>query len=193
MATFTEILYDVVFSPAKAMRDIAEGKKIRQAVFVFCLSLFLPAFAFHEFVSMNKAASVPVSLLLPVLGGFLLWFACSAVLALTAELLGGKGTATGLFTALGFIHIPKLFAIPLWLFSYGFPSIRPLFLGLGCFSLFIWTIYLEIAAIKGAYQVSAAKALLILLLPLAAGALLVILFFLLLGAAAMESLSRLNL
>ena len=114
MGPFLELLYDVIFSPAAAMRQIAARRPVGQAFVAFLLSIVIPAGAIYfvlqatatgKFAGAFFAAAVCVRLLM--------WFVGSAVLQLIAELFGGQGTAVGLFAAIGFAHLPFIFAVPL--------------------------------------------------------------------------------
>lgn len=190
MAHLMETLYDVVFEPAKAMREIAGGKKLKQALCVFFISTVLPMWALYS--GLSAATMHEFAMMVPVvhvLGSLLMWFLGAAVLGLTAELFGGQGSTAGLFAAMGFVHIPKLFAIPLWALSALLPlSARPFWQVTGIVLISVWTLYLEIAAIKGAYSVSGSKAVLVLLFPAAAMLLLFVLTAVLLGVSAMSAM-----
>lgn len=190
MANFMETLYDIIFEPAKAMREIAGNKKIKQAFIAFFLGTLLPMWAMYsglKTVNMQGFASVILST--HVFGGLVMWFVAAAVIGLTTELFGGQGSAAGLFAAMGFIHIPKLFAIPLLAISVLLPvAMRPFWLATGVIIIAFWTLYLEVTAIKGAYNVSGSKAVLMMVFPFAAMLLLGILTAVFLGAAALSAM-----
>lgn len=168
MANLMDTLYDVIFHPAQAMRDIAGGRKLKQAFVAFLLSILVPFWAFHTGItaaSLQNAASV--MLIMQTAGSLVLWFFGAAVFALTAELFGGKGSPAGLFAAMGFIHIPRLLVIPVWAAAVLTTSGTRAFLLVGAVVVTLgWTLYLELLAIKGSYDISGAKAVLVMLFPL---------------------------
>jgi len=190
MTNIMETLYDVIFEPAKAMKDIAGGKKVKQAFIAFFVSTILPVWALSKgLATANMIDFTMVISIMHVFGSLLIWFAGAAVFGLTAELFGGQGTVAGLFSAMGFIHIPKLFAIPLWALSILLPpGVRPFWQVAGIVMIAIWTLYLEIAAIKGTYRISGSKAVLVLLFPAAAMLLMLVLAAVFLGVSAMSAM-----
>lgn len=190
MTNIMETLYDVIFEPAKAMKDIAGGKKVKQAFIAFFVSTILPVWALSNGLSIaNRIDFTMMISILHVFGSLLIWFTGAAVFGLTAELFGGQGSVAGLFSAMGFIHIPKLFAIPLWALSILLPpGVRPFWQVAGIVMIAIWTLYLEIAAIKGAYRITGSKAVLVLLFPAAVMLLMLVLAAIFLGVSAMSAM-----
>lgn len=188
MGNFFEALYDVLFQPSTAMRSIAGGKKIGQALVVVLLSSLLPLWAVYfglKTVGMHQAISVIMAL--QVLGSLAMWVVGSAVWHLIAELLGGKGTSVGLFTALGFAHLPRIFIVPLWVFAALMPvGIRPLVMTVTGLAIAFWVLYLDVTALRGAHDISGTKAVLVMLVPAAAAAAAVIILFVFAGSAFMK-------
>lgn len=170
MGHFLENLYDVLFHPADAMRRLAAHKPVGEALAAFLLSVLIPAgvvyFAFKE-GSLTKMLNT--ILLLQIVGGLFLWFSGSAILSLIAEFFGGRGTAMGLFVALGFAQLPRIMVAPLGVLVMLLPPGVFTF-GAVLMSLVIlfWILALDVAAIKGAHELSSAKAVLVLVTPLLA-------------------------
>ncbi|MEN6414839.1 MAG: Yip1 family protein [Veillonellales bacterium] len=168
MGMFFETLYDVLFHPSRAMREIAADKKLGQSLAAFLLSVIIPLWAvYFGFKAAGMEKAIHVLILLQVIGSLLLWFVGAALWHLIAEILGGRGTAVGLLAALGFANIPRIFIVPLWVLAALMPQgIRPLLMTVTGLAIAIWILALDVEAIRGAHVVSGSKAVLILLTPL---------------------------
>lgn len=167
MGTFFETLYDVLFHPHSAMREIAADKKIGQSLAAFLLSVIIPLWAvYFGFKAAGMEKAIHVLILLQVVGSLFMWFLGAALWHLIAELFGGRGTAVGLLSALGFANIPRIFIVPLWVLAALMPTgIRPLLMTVTGMAVALWTLALDVEAIRGAHAVSGSKAVLILLTP----------------------------
>ncbi|MCX7780299.1 MAG: YIP1 family protein [Negativicutes bacterium] len=190
MGNFLETLYDVLFSPRTAMKAIAVDRKLAQAFAAFFLSVTIPLWAMYfGLKAAGLQAAAYVIAMLQFAGSICAWFAGAAIFGLTAELFGGRGSAAGLFAAMGFAHLPRIFAIPLLLAAALVPAgVRPLIMAGTAIIIMGWTIYLDILAIKGAYGVSGAKALLVVLFPIAALVVLGIIVAVFIGATVISAL-----
>ncbi|WP_371365614.1 hypothetical protein SRRS_03150 [Sporomusa rhizae] len=170
MGSFLETIYDVLFKPTAAMHYIAEKKLTGQALTMFVISMLVPVLAVY--ISIKDLPGVPafgILFVLNIIGSFFSWVLGAAVLSFVAELFGGKGTAVGLFAAMGFSHLPRVAAIPLWVIAALMPGgIRGLLLGIVGLIVFIWTLTLQVAALRGAHGLSATKAVLVLIAPMLA-------------------------
>jgi hypothetical protein len=168
MGNFLETIYDVLFNPVAAMQHIAEKKLTGQALAMFVIGMLVPVWALYT--GIKSTAGVPALGLLFVLhfaGSFVFWLLGAAVLNFFAELAGGRGTAVGLFAALGFAHLPRVAVMPLWVIAALLPAgLRGFALGLIGVIVVTWTLLLHVAAIRGAHGLSGAKAVLVLLTPL---------------------------
>ena len=188
MGNFFEALYDVLFQPNIAMRNAAEGRKMGQALAVVLLSSLLPIWAVYfglKTAGMQQAVSIIV--VMHIIGSLAMWIVGSAVWHLIAELLGGKGTAAGLFTALGFAHLPRIFIVPLWVLAALMPAgIRPLIMTVTGFAIAFWVLYLDVAALRGSHELSGTRAVLVMLAPAVAVAAAVIILFATAGTAFMR-------
>lgn len=170
---FLETLYDVLFQPTAAMRQIAEQKALGQALAAFLLSVLIPAAAGYLVLqTTGMAKMLNVLLLVHTLGSLAAWFAGAAVLHLIAECFGGRGTALGLLAAMGFAHVPRLLAVPLGVLAMASPGgAAGVLVAVTALLVAGWTLFLNVAAIRGAHGLSGAKAVLVLVTPLlAAGA-----------------------
>ncbi|VBB06368.1 Hypothetical protein LUCI_1599 [Lucifera butyrica] len=170
MGKFMELIYDVLFSPGKAFPEIAAGRYVRYSLAAMLLSIIIPLGAIYLAL---KTAGLPqavhVVIVIQVLGSLIVWFLGAAVWNLVAEFFGGRGTGLGLFTALGFAQLPRIFLVPLGVLSMVLPAeIRSFWLAATGLVVLFWTLTLDVYAIRGAYTFSVAKAVLVLLTPLLA-------------------------
>lgn len=181
---FSESLYDALFKPASAMRQIAAEKNLKHsfALFLFSMAVSLGT-VFYGLKLTHMDGMMPVIVFGQVAFSLLQWFLGTAVLALTAELFGGTGSALGLFAARGYTHLPRLFLPVFSLLTIAVGTGGRVFaLAVSGLLLFGWTFYLDFQAIKGAYALSGAKALLVLLFPLMAAGAFASILFILMGA-----------
>lgn len=185
MGPFLEILYDVLFSPGEAMRQIAARQPVGQAFAAFLLGILIPAGAVYFVLQTIGAAKFAGAMIfVAVMGRLAAWFVGASILHLIAEFYGGQGTALGLFTAIGFAHLPGIFVVPLAVVAMLLPTgAAAIVMAAGGLVLLFWMLALVVIAIRGAHGVGTAKAVLVLLTPLlvlAAAALAVVVFI---GAA----------
>jgi len=162
------MLYDVLFQPGMGMRNVAEQKNVGQALIVFSLSVLLPIMALYfGLKSTGMSAMINVMIVFKILGSIVLWIMGAAIWHLIAEFLGGMGTVVGLFTALGFAHAPRIFIVPLWALIALMPaSSKPVLMTVSVLLIMLWSLSLDVVAIKEVYLVSTSKALLVVIMPL---------------------------
>lgn len=167
MGTILEDIYDVLFQPRAALARIANQAKLSSALVVFLVCVFVPMWAICLGMQVaGSPTSVGFIMVVQAIGSVAVWLIGTAVWHLCAELFGGRGSAVGLLTALGFAHFPRIFIVPLWVLATWLPAaISPLFLGGAGVVIAFWTISLEVLAISGAYEISRTKAVLVLLTP----------------------------
>lgn len=168
MGSFLETVYDVLFNPKQAMRYIAEKKLIGQALAMFSISMLVPVWAIYAGVKGTPGVSVLGLLFIGhVIGSLVLWVFSAAVLSFIAELAGGRGTAVGLFSALGFSQLPKIVITPLWVIAALLPiGVQATAFGLIGVITVIWMLALHVAALQGAFSLSGVRAVLVLSAPL---------------------------
>ena len=162
-----ETLYDVFFSPAAAMRQIAARRPVGQAVAAFFLSVLIPAAAvYFALQAAGFARFAPAIMVVPVMLRLAAWVVGSAVLSLIAEFFGGRGTALGLFTAVGFAHLPGIFLVPLAVAAMLLPAgAAGVVFVVGALAVGLWTLALVTVAVDQAHGLGLAKAVLVLLTP----------------------------
>lgn len=185
MGSFLELLYDVLFSPGAAMRQIAARRPVGQALAAFFLSVLIPAGTVYFVLQTLGAAKFAGTIIfIAVTARLVAWFVGSAVLQLIAEFYGGQGTALGLFTAIAFAHLPGVFVVPLAVVAALLPTgAAVILLASGSLLLLFWALALVVLAIRGANALSTAKAVLVLLTPLLVAAAAVVGAALFIGAA----------
>lgn len=185
MNTLFENVYDIIFAPRIALRRIQEMRPIGQAVLVFLLSILVPSIPMY-FTMPLPLAHFAGSL---IVGGQLIvslamWFMGAAVWGLIAEFLGGTGRSSSLFTALGFTHIPRILLIPgLMAASFLPPVLMQIAEVLLIAVISLWSLVLDIAAIRETYALSGAKSALVFLAPL-----LIVLLFAIVAAISIGSM-----
>jgi hypothetical protein len=185
MGNFMENLYDVLFRPAAAMRQIAAARLTGQAAAAFLLGVLIPAgAAYFAFRTGVMAKLLTIILVGQTVGSLLIWFCGSAVLSLIAEFFGGRGTAVGLFAAMGFTHVPRIFAVPFLVLAMLLPDGgSALVTAITSLAIVCWTLTLDVLAISGAHELSSAKAVLVLMTPLLVVGAAVIIVLVLAGTA----------
>jgi hypothetical protein len=163
-----DILYDVLFQPRIAMRNIAEQKNIGQAAIVALVSILMPIWAVSfELKKSEMTTMIQAMIGVKVIGSLLVWIIGAAIWNLIAECFGGKGTGVGLFSALGFAHIPRVFMIPLWGLIAVMPaSSKNVLMTLSVLIILCWSFALDVVAIKEVHQLSTAKAVLVMVTPM---------------------------
>lgn len=168
MGNVFEVLYDVLFQPQIAMRTIAEQKNIPQALSVFFLSIIIPIWAMYfGMQAAGMSTMIYLFIAVKIVGSMVMWFVGTAIWHLIAEFYGGKGTALGLFSALGFSYFPQIFIVPLWVFAALLPvSLKTIVMTLAALVIVCWSLFLTITAMREVYHITAAKAVLVMLTPL---------------------------
>lgn len=185
MGNVFDALYDVLFQPKIAMQMIAEQKKISQAVIVFFLSLVIPLWALYfGMQDVGMSAMVPFVIGFKIVSSMLMWFMGAAVWHLIAEFLGGRGTGLGLFTTLGFAQFPQVLIVPLWVIAALLPaSLKSIMMAVAALTIFGWSFFLTITAIKEVYEFSTAKAMLVMITPVLAILVVCAIAFIFIGSA----------
>ncbi|SMD04251.1 Yip1 family protein [Sporomusa malonica] len=170
MGSFLETVYDVLFNPKEAMQIIAEKKLTGQALVMFTIGMLVPVWAVYAGIKDTTGVpAVGFLFILHGIGSLLFWVISAAVLTFVAELFGGRGTAVGLFAALGFSHLPRVVVMPLWVIASLLPAgIQGAAFGVIGVIVVIWTLSLHVAALRGAHGLSGIKAVLVLVAPMLA-------------------------
>lgn len=168
MSTLSENLYDVLFHPHAGMKNMGEEKNVGQALSVFFLSTLLPVWVVSLSLKTDGLSMmIEGMILLKLVAGLVIWIIGTAILHLAAEFFGGRGTAVGLFTALGFAHIPRIFIVPVWaVITVMPPGSKTMLLSAAVLMVVCWSLYLDVVAIGEVHQLSMAKSVLVLITPI---------------------------
>lgn len=188
MGSLVEILYDILFQPAIGMKTIAERKNVGQAVVVFLLSILIPIWALYfGLKTTGMSAMIHVMIVLKIFGSIVMWIVGSAIWHLIAEFFGGQGTAVGLFTALGFAHAPRMFIVPLWALIAVMPaSSKTMLMAISVLAVMLWSLSLDVVAIKEVHQLPTSKAVLVIITPLLVVGILCVIGFSFIGSSLMH-------
>lgn len=206
---FLEIVYGVLFEPVRTMKKVAENPPLTAALLSFTIISLLGAvmglLAFSKFLSQGYDAAgidqllpgaqvlVPAGLFISLIFSYIKWFCYSAIINLVAELLGGRGSARGVFAAFGLAGLPLILIIPFQFLAYWY--------GTGVFAvnvllmlvwlvLGIWSGLIFVIGIREVHALSTGRSVLVLLIPCLALVLLLVLSVI--GLAALLSAFTLN-
>lgn len=185
MGNLFEILYDVLFQPQVAMQAIAQKRNIGQAIVVFLISILIPIWAMYFGLQTTGMATMIHFLIgFKVFGSVLMWILGTAIWHLIAEFFGGKGTALGLFSTLGFSYFPQVLLVPLWILAALMPaSVSTIIMALSAIGIVFWSLFLMIIGMKEVYQFSTTKAVLVMVTPILMVLLVFGIAFIFLGSA----------
>ncbi|MBM7866539.1 hypothetical protein GTO89_09040 [Heliobacterium gestii] len=175
-----DYLYHVMVKPEQAFSMAAQEKPIRLAVAVVLITSVISLIVD---LSLGNAGGLPDRLSSRLAGGafekmraslsivgfffgIFFWFLRTGFYNLAGELMGGASNGKGLLVCLGLAHWPSILLAPLSLIGAYGPG-GQVIEGLGRFALGLWTLFLEILAIRAALQLSSRRAVfLYFLLPL---------------------------
>lgn len=185
MSSIWDILYDLLFEPRSAMGKIAEQKNAGQAIIVALLGILLPILVVGFGIKdTGMATMIYVMTGIKIVVSLLLWMIGSAVWHLIAEFFGGRGTAVGLFAALGFAHLPRIFIVPLWAVIAVMPeSSKTVLMVIAVLMILFWSLTLDVIAIKEVHQLSTTKAVLVMVMPMLLMGLLCLIGFIFIGTS----------
>ena len=183
-----DILYDILFQPRVAMATLAKGKQIGQAFAVVLVSIVVPMWALSfGFQDTSMTTMIHVMMGIKIIASMVMWVVGTAIWHFIAEFIGGKGLVSGLFAALGFSHICRMFIIPLWALISVLPaSSKSVLMDFALMTILFWSLFLDLMAIKEVYQLSTAKAVLVMIMPLLIMGLLCLLGFIFISSSLMS-------
>ncbi|MBZ4688095.1 MAG: hypothetical protein PWQ96_1188 [Clostridia bacterium] len=183
--TYLDALYGMVTNPFPTLKKVTDREKLSWSLLTFFgVQLFSLVLSFN----LTRSSSLPENLpreipphlvpplmkfmegftfiggIIGILMGVVLWFVASGVLALIAQFFGGSGNGKRLFIALGFTSVPVIFS-SLFNFIFRVTGVTTLLGFLTGLAVFIWTIFLDVLAVKATQGLNTAKALAVVLLP----------------------------
>jgi hypothetical protein len=162
-----DTLVGVLVRPTSTIRSICEQRPIGWAVVVYLVvglittitmvdpgmleELGLPELGMAEILVGSLIASIVMLVVLTAIGHLL-----------ATSLLGGRGSYWGLFSGFAFAALPGIFAVPLAVIGL-LPIVGDLLFDLGTFGIAVWSLVLNILAVRENYLVSTGRAILIYL------------------------------
>lgn len=188
-----ELVYGLLFDPCKTMVIVARRPPVGIAFLAVSvtgiLSLISGYFAASQVFATGFPGTGPEAAVLPALlplvmmlglfWGYLKWFGFSAILHLAAGLIGGSGTAAGVFALVGLANMPSILLIPVNLFIYWLGAGRimvALLAGLTGLASAVWTTILLVIGLKQVHGLTTGRSLLVVFAPFLTLAVLVLLF-----------------
>lgn len=173
-------LVDTLAEPVQAFRRMREEPMLLWGVVVAFLSQFGLALRGES----EQLPASPAGVFAGILGFVIAYFLIVGAMHYVARALGGRGNLPGAITALGFASLPAVLNAPVYLLTR-FLGIDGL-AGLGVLAFGLWSLVLDVIALREVYEVSTGKAVGILFLtPLAiivAGVVLTLVFGVLFAA-----------
>ena len=173
-----ELLYKLLTHPKAGLAAIMEHANLRQAA-----GIVLAASLLGISSNMNLSAGNTFGggiLLAGGLSGVLSWLLVSAVLHVSATLVGGEGDVRKLLILLGFISFIEIALLPLYFMASLLASVAADLLVL--LLSFIWLVVLYLWSLQLVYHLPTARSILALCFPLAAAICLLLCWFFLLTA-----------
>ncbi|OPX84383.1 MAG: Yip1 domain protein [Pelotomaculum sp. PtaB.Bin104] len=190
-----ELVYGLLFDPYKTMVIVARRPPVGIAFLVVTVTGILGLISGYFAASQVFAtgfpgtgpeqeaaifpALLPLGMMLGLFWGYLKWFGFSAVLHLAAGLIGGSGTAAGVFALVGLVNMPSILLIPVNLLIYWLGAGKimvALLAGLTGLASAVWTTILLVLGLKQVHGLTTGRSLLVVFAPFLTLAVLVLLF-----------------
>lgn len=189
-----EVIYDVLFTPAEAMRRAAEEKPVGQAAIIVILIYVFSSLvnlglvhnseigAYLPSMSMKASILVWYYLLIGLPVTVILWLLGSAVYSMIGSLLFEKNNTQGLLAGMAFAMVPSLLAPPLQ--YIGLALEIPVLSVLTAIGLFLWTCGLQIIAVRETLDLDTGQAVTVwFILPVVLFAIILLAVFAVIGMA----------
>ncbi|KAB2953828.1 DUF1282 domain-containing protein [Heliorestis acidaminivorans] len=175
--TSWDYIYNVLAEPNKAFAIASREKPLGLAFAVIIISTIISlvvnlSMGPGDMASLEQQG-VPVALagafatvfaLISAFFGLVMWLLMAGIYNLIGELLGGKGNAKGLLVTLGLASLPTIFTSPLRLIAEILPGGNTLE-WLGLLAISLWTVVLQVFAIKQSVQLSTTRSVLTFFAP----------------------------
>ncbi|OPY62478.1 MAG: Yip1 domain protein [Pelotomaculum sp. PtaU1.Bin065] len=196
---FLELVYGVLFDPVKTMEIVARRPPVGLALLVFTILCVSDVTVGLLAVSRAMTAGLydaglqilpfsrvlaPLGAIFGLLWGYVKWFGYSAFIHLAAELLGGKGAATGVFVVVGLAGLPSIFMFPVNLLSFWLGTGGLVIIVLAGLATAVWSVVLLVIGLKQVHGLTAGRSVLVVMSPF-----LILLVLLMLIIAALVALA----
>lgn len=192
---FLELVYGVLFDPVRTLEAVAEKPPLALAfliVTVICVldvatgllaaSRAMTAGLYNNdletFLSSFRALA-PLGAVIGLFWGYVKWFGYSAFIHLAAELLGGKGVATGVLVVVGLAGIPSILMVPVNLLSLWLGTGGLIIIALAGLAILVWSIVLLVIGLKQVHGLTSGRSFLAVVSPFL---LLLVLFIIIIAA-----------
>ncbi|MBC9784546.1 YIP1 family protein [Heliobacterium chlorum] len=173
----TDYLYQVLVHPRQAFSAAAEKKPLGLALSIV-LGTSLINLIVNTSLADRTAPFHPPGVTGDVFGnvvagmsifavslGIIMWFVMAGFFNLVGELLGGRGNAKGLLTALGLAYWPSILLAPVNLAGQYLPGGKVI-QSLGLLAVTLWGFVLQVLAIRESLYLSTGRSLLVIFFPL---------------------------
>ena len=158
-------IYDLFNKPQTALLKISEENNALQSSLLLFTVLFLVSLGFGLNLQLEVNIALGFALLKGLTGVIFMGCLCALWLFL-AELFGFVGKVKNLFSSMGYIYVPIIFLIPLYLISALLDNMAGSVIGgFGFIMLMLWVSYLLVVAISVNYNISYLRSVVILIIP----------------------------
>lgn len=158
-------IYDLFNKPQIALLKISEENNALQSSLLLFTVLFLVSLGFGLNLQLEVNIALGFALLKGLTGVIFMGCLC-ALWHFLAELFGFVGKVKNLFCSMGYIYVPIIFLIPLYLISALLDNMAGSVIGgFGFIMLMLWVSYLLVVAISVNYNISYLRSVVILIIP----------------------------
>ncbi|MDF9407609.1 YIP1 family protein [Pelotomaculum isophthalicicum JI] len=192
---FLELVYGVLFDPLRTLEAVAKKPPVALAFLIFTVICILDVTMglltvsramtaglynndLENFLSSFRALA-PLGAVFGLFWGYLKWFGYSAFIHLAAELLGGKGVATGVLVVVGLAGMPSIFMVPVNLLSLWLGTGGLIIIALAGLATVVWSVVLLVIGLKQVHGLTAGRSFLVVVSPFL---LLLVLFIIIIAA-----------
>lgn len=158
-----DLLYGVLASPAKTLRQISERPPLSWAILIVILVSLLIGITLEqpEFLKLGRGSFILLYMSLSAI----MWLIGVGLVHFMGRLLGGQGNYLGLFCAWGFASLPGIFMAPLALLGRLPGILGTLLEVLGNLALVVWMLVLGVLAVRETHGLSTGRAVAAFLIP----------------------------
>lgn len=203
---FMDLLYGVITKPSEAFRYLVETKPVLLSLLLYVAIAWIGAIAgipgtINTIKSLNEAgrsSAINPSLIItitiitvPIISAISLAI-LTGIYHIIAIILKGKGSYSGLISALGFASFPSIFSVPFALLPLVLGLTGSIIVALISSAFGIWVRVLDIFAVHENYQFSWGRAISTVLIPLIVATVLLIVVIVAILAFAISTINGLK-
>lgn len=153
MSSTFDNIYSLLFHPYQRLAELCYRRYFWQALLILFLTSTLQTFIYIGYISPGKM-NIFFALFTTWGVSFMLWLGLSVLLALAADLFGGKGSILDTMTASGLALTPLIFLAPVNSLPNLLGNIGHSLSVLGTIGIYFWYVVLLIIALKHTHQFS---------------------------------------